>query len=59
LFVGLSAFFGLNLEYRFEVTVISIVWLTLSVVGALLCAVFGRSVPESTAGRSAPASTDA
>ena len=58
-FVGMSAFFGLNLEYRFEVTVISIVWLTLSVVGALLCVVFGRSAPESTAGRSAPASTDA
>lgn len=42
-FVGMSAFFGLNLEYRFEVTVISIVWLTLLVAGALLAFAFARS----------------
>jgi hypothetical protein len=45
-FVGMSAYFGLNLEYRFEVTVISIVWLTLMVVGVLLAFAFSRPTPD-------------
>ena len=53
-FVGMSALFGLGLEYRFEVTAISIVWLPLLVVGALLSFVFARSVSGSTVGASVP-----
>lgn len=45
-FVGMSAAFGLNLEYRFEVTAITFVWLTLLVVGVLLAFVFSKSEPE-------------
>jgi hypothetical protein len=53
-FVGMSALFGLDLEYRFEVTVITIVWLTLAVVGALLAFVFFKSAPDHRAAASAP-----
>jgi hypothetical protein len=42
-FVGMSVLFGLSLEYRFEVAVIAILWLTLLVVGVLLAFVFSRS----------------
>jgi hypothetical protein len=45
-FVGMSAVFGLNIEYRFEVTVITIVWLTLLGVGSLLWFVFVKSQPD-------------
>jgi hypothetical protein len=51
-FVGMSAYFGVNLEYRFEVTVISIVWLTPMVVGVLLTIAFARSAPDAEAGTS-------
>jgi hypothetical protein len=47
-FIGMSALFGLNLEYRFEVTVIAILWLTLLIVGVMLALVFSRSAPEDT-----------
>lgn len=42
-FVGMSWYFGFGLEYRFEVTAISIGWLTLMISGALLAFVFLRS----------------
>ena len=42
-FVGLSALFGLGIEYRFEVAAITIVWLTLSVVGVMFAFLFARS----------------
>lgn len=42
-FVGLSAAFGLSVEYRFEVFAIMIVWLTLLAAGAMLAFVFARS----------------
>lgn len=45
-FVGMSALFSLKLEYRFEVTAITFVWLTLTVVDVLLAFVFSRSAPE-------------
>jgi hypothetical protein len=41
-FVGMSWYFGFALEYRFEVTAISIGWLTLMVSGSLLAFVFRR-----------------
>jgi hypothetical protein len=41
-FVGMSWYFGFGLEYRFEVTAISIGWLTLMVSGSLLVFVFRR-----------------
>jgi hypothetical protein len=44
-FVGMSLYFGFGLEYRFEVTAISIGWLTLMVSGVLLVFVF-RRLPE-------------
>ncbi|RJQ56691.1 MAG: hypothetical protein C4521_00100 [Actinobacteria bacterium] len=51
-FVGMSAYFGFNLEYLFEVAVISLVWLTLIVSGILLAFVFARPAdrisPETT-----------
>ncbi len=40
---GMSAAFGLGIEYRFEVAVITIVWLTLATTGALLAWAFARS----------------
>jgi hypothetical protein len=48
-FVGMSALFGLNLEYRFEVTVIAIVWLSLVAVGVLLAFAFSKPAPEGDA----------
>ncbi len=42
-FVGMSWYFGFGLEYRFEVTAISIGWLTLMISGLLLAVVFRRS----------------
>ena len=41
-FVGMSWYFGFGLEYRFEVTAISIGWLTLMISGLLLAFVFRR-----------------
>jgi len=46
-FAGLSLAFGLGVEYRFEVAAITIVWLTLTVVGVMLAFVFARSRPRS------------
>ena len=42
-FVGMSWYFGLGIEYRFEVTAIALGWLTLIVSGSLLAIVFRRS----------------
>jgi hypothetical protein len=42
-FVGMSLYYGFELEYRFEVAVISIDWLTLIACGILLAGVFRRS----------------
>jgi hypothetical protein len=44
-FVGLSAQFGLHIEYRFEVAAIAIVWLTLLVTAVLVALVFSKSTP--------------
>lgn len=41
-FVGMSAAFGLGIEYRYEVAAITVVWLTLGVAGALLARAFAR-----------------
>jgi hypothetical protein len=41
-FIILSLIYGQNLEYRFEVTIITIDWITLIVVGILLSAFFRR-----------------
>lgn len=41
-FVGMSLYFGFGLEYRFEVTAITLGWLTLTITGALLAFVFRR-----------------
>jgi hypothetical protein len=43
-FVGMSWYFGLGIEYRFEVTAIFVGWLTLMISGSLLAVVFRRSV---------------
>jgi hypothetical protein len=45
-FIGMSWYFGLGIEYRFEVTAISLGWLTLTTSGALLAIVFRRSAPR-------------
>ena len=42
-FVGMSFYFGFGLEYRFEVTAISLGWPTLMISGVLLAFVFRRS----------------
>lgn len=42
-FVGMSWYFGFGLEYRFEVTAISLGWLTLMISGILLAFVFRRT----------------
>jgi hypothetical protein len=42
-FVGMSWYFGFGLEYRFEVTVIFIGWLTLMTSGSLLAFAFRRT----------------
>jgi len=39
-FAGMSLYFGFTLEYRFEVTVISLAWFTLMVSGILLALAF-------------------
>lgn len=41
-FVGMSLYFGISLEYRFEVTAIFFTWLTLIPTGVLLAIDFGR-----------------
>jgi hypothetical protein len=41
-FLGMSWYFGFSLEYRFEVTAITIGWLTLVVSGLLLAFAFRR-----------------
>lgn len=46
-FVGMWGYFGFNLEYLFEITVISLVWLTLIISGALLTVVFRRRLASS------------
>jgi len=48
-FVGMWGYFGFDLEYLFEVAVISLVWLTLIVSGALLSLVFKRGAPGACA----------
>lgn len=45
-FMGMSWYFGFGLEYRFEVTAISIGWLTLMISGSLLAFVFRRSARQ-------------
>jgi hypothetical protein len=45
-FIGMSWYFGFGLEYRFEVTAISIGWLTLMISGSLLALVFRRSAHQ-------------
>jgi hypothetical protein len=45
-FIGMSWYFGFGLEYRFEVTAISIGWLTLMISGSLLAFVFRRSAHQ-------------
>ncbi len=49
IFIAMSWRFGLNLEYRFEVAVITIVWTALSILGIMLCIYFKRlgSAPSS------------
>jgi uncharacterized membrane protein YhaH (DUF805 family) len=42
-FIVLSLIYGQNLEYRFEVTVITINWITLIVAGVLLSILFKRA----------------
>jgi hypothetical protein len=50
-FVGMSLYFGFGLEYLFEVTAISIGWLTLMIAGVLLTLVFRRAArPRSDGG---------
>jgi len=45
-FVGMSWYFGFGLEYRFEVTAISIGWLTLMISGLLLAFAFRRTARQ-------------
>ena len=40
----MSWYFGLGIEYRFEVTAIALGWLTLMISGSLLAVVLRRSV---------------
>jgi hypothetical protein len=49
-FVGMSLYFGFGLEYRFEVTAISIGWLTLMIAGVLLTLVFRRTAQPNSDG---------
>jgi hypothetical protein len=49
-FVGMSWYFGFGLEYRFEVTAISVGWLTLMVSGLLLAFVFRRPATDASSG---------
>lgn len=48
-FVGMWGYFGFNLEYLYEITVISIVWLTLIVSGVLLTVVYRRRLASDDA----------
>jgi hypothetical protein len=41
-FIGMSWHFGFNLEYRFEVAIITIIWATLLISGVLLSLFFRR-----------------
>lgn len=41
-FVGMSLFFGFGLEYRFEVTIITINWFTLMISGVLIALAYAR-----------------
>lgn len=43
-FVGMSLYFGFGLEYRFEVSAISVAWLTLIIAGSILAKMFNRPV---------------
>jgi hypothetical protein len=43
-----SVFYGIHREYRFEITTISINWLTLITTGVLLSIVFRRVLSAST-----------
>jgi len=47
-FAGMSAYFGLGLEYRFEVIAIMFDWLTLVAAGTMLALVFRRSLGRAT-----------
>ena len=42
-FIAMSIYFGFDLEYLFEVTIMSIVWLTLIVSGVILAISFARN----------------
>ena len=53
-FVGMSWYFGFDLEYRFEVTAISIAWLTLMISGSLLAFVFRRPTHRRQRGERIP-----
>jgi hypothetical protein len=46
----ISVVYGIHREYRFEIAVISINWLTLIVSGILLCRFFRRHVPRELTG---------
>lgn len=41
-FVGMSLFFGFDLEYRFEVAIITINWFTLMISGVLIALAYAR-----------------
>ncbi|MHB1341343.1 MAG: hypothetical protein ACYC77_09235 [Coriobacteriia bacterium] len=45
-FVGMSWYFGFGLEYRYEVTAISIGWLTLIISGVMLAFAFRRPAQQ-------------
>jgi hypothetical protein len=47
--VGLWTYFGFDLGYRFEVTIIVVDWLTLIAVGVLMALVFRRGDDVSAA----------
>lgn len=48
--IGMWGYFGFKLEYIYEITVISVVWLTLIVSGVLLAIVFRRRLASEDAG---------
>jgi hypothetical protein len=57
-FILYSVFYGINREYRFEITAISINWLTLIVSGILLSVVFRRAKAASTRVKKSKLSTE-
>jgi hypothetical protein len=57
-FVGMSWYFGLGIEYRFEVTAIALGWLTLAVSGALLALAFRRPARRRTERRRTAAGSE-